>query len=855
MARISRRQFTFANGEVSPSFYGRADMEFFFASLARGENVVIDQRGIIHRRPGTEYITHYTAKPAFYNFLDGQSRRVLIIALPTHFEFLVNDGLVQDQGTTFQLPHTYGADYDALRMTADLNINYISHPNHVSRSIALVDGQFQLAAEPLYPYDRVNTDEACTLFLEAGGSTDATEAFFSPISDPVGTTFKVRKQGDNAAPVFDLVVDELLGGQLARVTITPPAADPNAVFESGSYVNTVTGKTFDAEINFARLTAQGCARFTSNMVGQNVRYLDKEGFSNDNEKNTWVTARILSFVSTTEVEVAYSGPELTRTDLYQLPLLDAATQVRSSAILDERIWLAYQNQVIGSQAKDFYNWDPTDELGNTNPDNAIYRRIAGGSSGQVSWLAMMGRQLVVGTKLGVHSLLGSGVSGAFQADATAQQRNERIGCADREPIEVGDGILFISGDRRQVYRTQFAGQYDQVAANDQTLFADHLGQLLFSSLTYQEHPYSIAWAATDAGVLLSHSVLPGQGIQGWLRHRLGGFLQIGEKRVAPRVTDVGAVDATEGDDKLYLSVHRTLGQQEVYTVEGLGRMWRVGDDVLTGNFLDCSLPVNTTVEGSITFSGVAGTSDLSDGRYAATDGDFWVFGDVTSGVLEPDTPNTDEMAVPGRDYVSVDGGPWALLPAAGESGEAGYVHSSAEVFRSLIEVKEIRQEVTNAVGFTHMIGDEVTVFVDGHAHVRTVGDDGEVGIGGAVARVGLSYDSIIAPLPFRANLGSTDGANDPVRVIEGAVFLGETLQMDSGSGQWNDHAGMSVHFEPTIVPDRGAPYPLPFTGWQQFNPFADLTDNDRALCAFRFRGPYPARVQGLELTLDAHGGR
>ena len=848
MARLSRRQFSFSNGEVSREVWGRGDMEFYFSALAKAENIVTDQVGVIHRRPPTLFDL-VTPDPAyFYTFQTADDRSVVIVAQPTYFLFLVDGEVVQVDDADFQLFHSYGADYSDLRVEPDLNVAYISHPNHYDQVIDVSGSVFTLTDLRAYPFDDLNRDRACQLLLSAGGTGGGTTGFIRPLNETTGTVLTLRAAAFD--PEFTATVVENLGAGLCSVTLS-------AVQETGDYELDTSGVgdfssfvTITLQVDRATLTAIGCAPFTSEMIGQNIRILDEGGDSSaDADPNTWLVLSVLDVVSATEAVVGHDGLGITATDLFQLPLLVDGKRTRAALILDDRLWLAVENAVIGSETSDFLGFRPTDESGNVNPDNAIKRKF----TSKIHWLRAMGRQVVVGTARQVFSLLGAGVSGAFAADGTAQQKNDKVSCADKRPAEVTEGILFIDGSRRKLYRTGFFGQYDQVSVFDQSLFVPHFGAERFAQITYQESPFSICWAVTDTGRLLSHTVWPQEQVRGWARHRLGGRLVVDGVETAPRVYDVQAAPRGTGD-AVYLSVERTVNGASLFTVEHMEGRFDAGIPFIENHHLDCSFSVKTEALGSMSFSnGPEGNVALANGQYAATDGQIWVPFTVEGGAFVADAPNTDDEPVPGRDFVLRDGS-WIRLGATPEGGQPGFSPSTEDVFRPAVGVTEIRSFIETATGLEFLEGESVSVYADGQWRIETV-SDGSVPIGGAVAFVGFSVDAVFDFLPARVNLGGTDGANDPVQVIEGAALVENCVIMEVGTGRRNEYLEQSISYEPVDFDDPGLIMPQGFSGWVTLRPFSDLSDNDESLISCRLPGPWPCTVSSVELTLDMQGGR
>ena len=101
----------FAQGEISPLYYGRIDTEYYAAAAARIRNFIITQSGSINRRPGTKYSgTHrYADRDVRKITVTIGAEKFLIEMGDSYLRFHKNGSLITDGGSPFEL----NADVDS----------------------------------------------------------------------------------------------------------------------------------------------------------------------------------------------------------------------------------------------------------------------------------------------------------------------------------------------------------------------------------------------------------------------------------------------------------------------------------------------------------------------------------------------------------------------------------------------------------------------------------------------------------------------------------------------------------------------------------------------------------------------
>lgn len=891
MPRFSNRQFGFTNGELSPRLHGRPDMQMYYAGLAICENWVPDHKGNLISRPGTVFASRSKddQKPCLYPFNAGRNCGVVIEAYSDCFRFLINRAPVMDGDQRLELPHTYGADFCDLEYAEDCGALFIAHENHPKRVLRKEADGFALEDLNAFPFAPINSDEECKLCLGLSDNGQVELLLKGPKS-PVGDDTPINV-GDEIR-ISDAFVTQSISSIGFNVTVTATPAPQECIVTVpagtgiGAYylveefvsdngdtrfkaIEPVSLCFVESEDAAASLTAMGCAPFTPEMVGQCIRLLDENGQSpgdNDDgtaDPNTWLKLTVQSYVSPEEVVVNYDGLPVDCTDLFQLPAFADGRFSETVQVAQDRLWCAKDNCVSASRVGDFFDWQPTDPDGTVNPDNAIDTKISAGSCGDVRWFWPMGRQLLVGSSTGLHSLVGAGVNGAFAADGLAQQLNQNVGVSDMRPVQVGESVLFTDRTRTKLYGTGYTGQYDHVGLTEYTLFADHIGDCGIKKLAFQQCPFSVVWGITEQDDLFSLTVVPGQNVRGWARHRIGGNLIKNGCCDKPAVCDVVSVFGPgEREDDIAFVVQRTIDGEDRFYIEYLGDYFTPKSNNFESVALDSQIVLADTVgvgDASFEIDGSPSPIPSAAGAFAAYDGEDWFFyQENASGEIAAEAPNYTGNPVPGRDWVNrgIDEDcEWRQLSKPKYCEEPEFVDESHHTYRPPCGVQKIALCKENIGGADHLAGECGLVYSDGQMTEQTIGADGAIQGSGCLTTVGLPYDSTGKLLPYRMSLGATDGANDPSRAFSVGILIENGFWFEVGNGKRNDVMRVLEQWQRVDFPVEQLNRPQPFDGWADNGLINNLNPNDDSGVSFRRRGPWHSVIKNVETQIVASGGR
>lgn len=121
------------------------------------------------------------------------------------------------------------------------------------------------------------------------------------------------------------------------------------------------------------------------------------------------------------------------------------------------------------------------------------------------------------------------------------------GCADIEPIVIGDMILFVQAQASRVRDLGYSFESDSYTGNDLTVLANHLfSEHSIVDWAYQQEPDTMCWVTRNDGLLMSLTYLREHNVIAWARHPLPA---------EGKAESVACVHSNRGDD-VYFVIYR-----------------------------------------------------------------------------------------------------------------------------------------------------------------------------------------------------------------------------------------------------------------------------------------------------------
>lgn len=183
------------------------------------------------------------------------------------------------------------------------------------------------------------------------------------------------------------------------------------------------------------------------------------------------------------------------------------------AFFGNRMWASgcskVPNTFWASKVGEFDNFT----LG-TNDDDAISANIIKG--GAVKWISG-GLGLLIGTENAEYVV--SAISGVITPSDIHVRIQSTNGSAARQPFEVGNQVVYLSVDRRRLYRIEYEWTKEAWRSRDVLYSADHLtrGNRQLNHVAYAASPSSRIVGVTDDGEVVQATYDVFSGNIGWFR--------------------------------------------------------------------------------------------------------------------------------------------------------------------------------------------------------------------------------------------------------------------------------------------------------------------------------------------------
>lgn len=272
-------------------------------------------------------------------------------------------------------------------------------------------------------------------------------------------------------------------------------------------------------------------------------------------------------------DVTRGPPEFTN------PFSGAGNYPRCASFVEQRLAFASTKNEPGavwmSQSGNYENFSKT---GNTAiASDSVSFRIRGRQLNAIRALVAM-KGLMVLTSGAEWMVTGDGAGAPITPSQIKIDNQGYRGCADVQPIVVGNTILFAQARGGVVRDFSYEFTNDSFTGKDITVLARHLFEnKRIVAWDYAQAPNSIAWVVLDDGSLVSLTYMREQEIWAWTRHNSGA---------SARFEDVVVI--SEGDEDVpYFIVRRKIGTVWKRYIERLHT--RVFEDIEDAFFVDSGL--------------------------------------------------------------------------------------------------------------------------------------------------------------------------------------------------------------------------------------------------------------------------
>jgi hypothetical protein len=871
-------QPAFTKGEISPSLYGRVDLEEYQKGTQTMLNFICRAQGGASNRPGTEFVGSV------------QSGADISRLIPFTFSVVQSYGLLfgggklnvlKDGGfiTTGVLPLTIPYADDELfdiKYAQSADVLYLVHPDYAPRKLSRTDhDQWEIEVIVFTGGPWGDNFPGITVKPSARLGTGVTiiadeDAFYSEM---VGTYFRIGypnplditqvewTKGTIASYVsatqitvnlddhvgYDYVVNHNFDFGLYRwidastgsgsvdttsedgAEFTTTGAADNAILKQtltiaadmqyacGMLIHTITGVSANLAVSVAP-AAGGSANFNTAGYKEFTGIVPTAGATEVVLQLNFTTG---AGGGTCDVEFIYFTPDvLHSTSFWRV----AAWNTNEDVGYPTTVLFFEQRLVFGGPpGEPQTNWhskagDFENFDWNTpiQEDDSFKYTIASQFVNAIQWQAAL-REMVIGTS-GLEWLVSSGGEGALTPTTINAKPQSNYGSANILMIIIDDGIVFIPRGNKSVRNLKYSFEVAGYQSGDLSGVSEHLFEKKrVVDWGFARLPDSIIWCVLDDGTLLGMTYNPEFGVNGWHRHTTDGFYR-----------SVCVVNNDNTDD-VYFVIEREIGGSVVRYVERL--MPRISNKSMYDYFfVDSGLKsgydiVDAWIETSSGNEDVRVVIRNFDGL--GTNDKIKINGVLGMTELNGNTYWVYEIATLGNGEDE-----FVLLNSSG-----GYPADRVDGtdYKDYIDGGYAWKYATTFSGLSHLEGETVNILADGSVVPPQVVSSGSVTLPteAAAVVVGLPYTSDLKTLS--PNLETSEGTAQGQEKTISEV----TLRLEDTRGVWvgsdEDHLD---ELQLRTPEDEGDPIAL-FTGDKEIS----IEDGyDEGVVLIRNSDPIPVTV-------------
>jgi hypothetical protein len=730
-------QNSFSSGEVSPTLYGRVDLDKYHTSLQICYNAIVDYRGGVTRRPGTRFVgPHRDAnfgKVRLIPFTFSTVQSYALLFGNFHMRVIRNGGFVTEPAKTISRSgSTYTSTAHGFSTGDWISVSDLVPPLLVTvlnaNQFTVTDVYGQPAVSNATSAARVYTlstpwgwqDLALLKYTQSFDTMTLTHPSYAAYNLTrtqhwVWTLTAVSIGATISAPSITSITGTLTGSPPAGTTSDTgyaymvTAVDVNGQEGPPSIISGVIYLNRDA----LPVSLKVVWTAVSGAVYYNV-YSAIPTHNVFGGVDSFAVCGYIGFSNSTNFVDTDIQPDFTKTPpIQEFPLVGNAPGVATyfdqrkvyaaSAANPQTLWM--------SRPAQYNNFDTSRPA---NDGDALTLTLATVQSSEIRALLPMPDGMLAFTQSGVFKISGGGQNAGIKVSSALARQQNYIGANDVQPIPINFEIFFVQ-EKGSIVRALtynfYTSTYEPV---DLTLLSNHLftGHTIID-WAYAEHPNKIIWCVREDGVLLALTYLKDQKIQGWTRCETNGVIEA-----------IVAIPEN-GSDSVYVSVLRTINNSFQRYIEQITLTdLRKGTEF--GWFLDAALdygstyPVSTLIasstSGAVTLSGSASIFTGGDvGKVIYAGGGKATITSYLSGQVVLGTWNRSPT-----DLV-YDGASWVMrLQPAG--------------------AWTLSAKVTSLSGLNHLVNTAVSYLADGVPGTGTVSSTGTLTVpSSARVIVGLNY--------------------------------------------------------------------------------------------------------------------
>ena len=531
MAKLRIIQPSFASGELTPALHARVDLAKYNVGAKQLKNFFVHAHGGASNRQGTDYVATALGETRLIPFQYNVEQTYVLEFSNLKMRILKDGGLVEEGGSIVEIVSPYpAAALSELKYVQSADVLYLTHPDYAPRTL---------------------TRSSHTSW------TFATLSFSPTVAAPTGLAGSYNGTGsyniDYKVSAVTAAGEESLPS--AAVTVS---ADTSGNWESGKIVSLSWTAVATAEYYKVYKNSRGYYGY--------IGSADSVSFTDDNINPDVGNG----------LQAAYN------------PFSGAGDYPGVAGIFEQRLIFGRTNNAPqttwASQTGFFSNFGVSRPLRDTD---SIEASLASTQVNEIRWFVPFD-ELMIFTSGGEWLMANGDNSDALTPTSVQYKVQGYRGCADVQPIVVGETVIYVQRGGQVVRDLQYRLESDKYAGNNLSVLSEHLfrGKHIVS-WAYQQTPNSIVWVVLDDGTFCTFTYLPEHEVWAWCPQETDGMVE-----------EVASIPGDD-EDEVYFVVKRNIDGSDVRFIEKLHS--RTFDSLEDAYFVDCGLTYDSASPASTIF--------------------------------------------------------------------------------------------------------------------------------------------------------------------------------------------------------------------------------------------------------------
>lgn len=559
-------QNNFSGGEISPSLFGRSDLQAYYKGCENAENFVVSKEGTLRKRHGISSFMELPkpfarCKVVPYKYDRSEGGFLLIYILDDSW----TDGDTNTPTTIRVKFYDKVGNLHTWQEVLDGSNTEITYRDIAGFKGFIKDFQYKQIGDEvwitngeLYRILRVvNNEKFNVVEWEQTGVPDKIP--YNSINNRTITHWTVTRSSYESGEQISMKTLNygLIGvrDSVNSETVTSSVSFP-AIWQAGTYID------IDVTISVDDLVGKwdyiAVAKRTGGSYGELTRFYladDPDEYYGLTSASTPALKRIYKWENGhyydreegstgTPVEFELKFVRFKFRDENHSPsdLIYAQTNVLGKNFTTPRCVDCFQQRRVFANATNDKGKLPMtlwfSEVGNLNnfysdrpvaEDDAFSPSIASSGPAFILFIVTYQEMMILFTESGLFSLGFSQQSG-FSSNSCRVSKFSDLSCSpDIQPVVTEAGVVFVGADNKTVYSISYSLQENMLKPINRTVLVEHLTRKHpVKAIALQDYPDNVVWVVTDDGKLCSFTVEKNEDVYSWSHSRIkdSNFLDV-----------------------------------------------------------------------------------------------------------------------------------------------------------------------------------------------------------------------------------------------------------------------------------------------------------------------------------------